>query len=933
MSDIAVNKEVFVGREAERNEFHELLRLEGTGYSIYHLYGDGGIGKTRLLHWCIKESDRLNQIMTGEWVPEEGSLLEQTAQHLSTRGLQQVLVTGDLIDFYKTGVHTLDGLLKEIVRQIGPQYFDRFQELLPVLEQETSPTKHKDLIERLREAFSEGCQALSAKAMIILLFDTFEAAGWLGENLLREVLPGFTQNTMVVVVGRKRADFLSNQKTAVRIHPITPFSPLEAVELFRQRGLSEEIVQDDQVKQISEMVRGRPIYLMLAADWIENGEGSVEGLIEPNDDLGRALVRRILRLFDLESQAILYLAWIWRWGNPALLAHLLEISLEDVDKLITGLSRFSFIKYRPPVRSNHPDGKDYAGNCLLHDEMRDLVQLYCWDELDRTGGQRRYLNEMAIKYYERYLLEREGEEVTRGLRRANSSESRNYQAEWVYYLLRHDFARGCEVVGSLFHDAYEKHDISFCQQLLDEFSRPEFEAKISPSDWAEYRFRQGLLWYQRERYKEAEQNWQKTISPNPPNPKIQASSLKWLVEMSGDTGRVSEGMVYAEKAEAAYQKLIEQEPGNVVLKRELGEVFNNWGRLYRIKGNLLEAAKYYRRAIDMYKDLPEAEVNKGRARTINNLGFVYRELGDLNQAKTLCGLALHIRRRINNKYELGLSFNTLGMVLEEDGNLSDAANSYYRALEIFDEIESQYGRGLALINRGRLYRSINDFDKAYEVLTVAKNIFEKVGNREQLAQALHELGCVYRGRRKPGDRELAKEAFECCIELAESYSGNYLVANTLIELARMYERSQQVEEAKQMLEKAEIIIDQNAFYYLMSLTSWVRANIFFEEGIQLEKGGKHPEAQSYFHKAFQLYIDSVASCINQEGSNFTSRRAERHYYHVLDFIQGRLHSRPSAEVYSYAEILINSWRERGYTDRFNDLIKLCELSKSVANHL
>ncbi|MBI5634702.1 MAG: tetratricopeptide repeat protein [Nitrospirae bacterium] len=926
-------KGIFVGRKSEREDFHRLLRSSAGSdkHLTYHLYGSGGTGKTRLLEWMVSEVHLLNQTLKDAATADVD--LAQLAGELKTNSIEQILVTAELIDFYQTGLHTIFGVLDEIVRQLGNNNFPRFSDKVESfdrsLEKEMDPSQRNERVEEVKRVFADEYRQLTETSIVVFLFDTFEAAGQVGEKLLGELLPTIGHRTVVVVVGRQKVQSLESAS-----HTLDALQDLDAIGIVRQRGLSGRAITDKQIARANDLVDGRPIYINLIADFLNDG-GTFDELLpqSPSEDFGRTLVRKILHLRSPEDAAILFLAMVWRLGHPSLLAHLLGKPIDEVTSLIQKLQRFSFIKYRAP----NPEA-DFPGSCLLHDEMRDLVVQYCWLEYDRTGEQRRKLFNNAIEYYEERLQEKESIEAAQGERRASNREMRNYQVEWLYYQLQLDFEVGFKKLDGLFRDAARHRDLAFCQQLLDEIRRKEFWEHFTHEQRAEFYFRQGLVLARRGEYGEAENFWKRVVVPNPASRKYYATALQVWAEVYGEQRRISEGLKFVQRAEKAYQELLVEQPDNLTLKQELGETYNNWGWLLRLQGDLAGAQRYYERALDAYKGLPEQEVVKARARTLNNIGYIYQKKGDIAKAKSYCGRALHMRKDlVDTPYELGLSYITMGSVFEEE-DFEKAKMFYEDALAIFGDPLAGGGDGLGwvLISLGRVHRRLNDFEQAIKLLKRAQDIYERRAERGtgDLAIVLNEIACVYRERyeTESNDVEVAARLFQKSIEFAKASGNEILVADNLVNLGVMYARQSNKSESEKYLAEAKPLVDKYNVHYFRSWTYWAEGLLKWQEAETIEGQGNLEVARENYATALLIYVDAAAECVESIKDGNLGRRARRLYHHVLDEMERWLNLRPPSEVRSYIKQIKAKWATKKFGKEFkNDLAQVCDNALAVAN--
>ena len=886
-------RDILVGRDKEKQIFREMLTDKRPEW-IFHLWGRGGIGKTRLLEWMSEETQR---------------------QDPAELGVQRVLVTADFVDFYKTANHTVFGLLGDIARQLGSEHFERFNEALAdfralVLREPELPHRH-EAAERVWRQFFDDYQLLTQNSKVVLLLDTFEEASIVEDWIVSKMLPNVRHNTVVVISGRKETAFPSADSDDVIIRELESLSEKEVIDFFRQAGLKEAQVPDELVREIAWLSEGCPIYIALAVDWILHGEGRPNELVksEPGDKFGRALVRRVLRLRRPEDQAIMYMAVVWRRMDRDLMAHLLKITPEEAEELIERLSRFSFIKYRKPTPS-------FPGSCLLHDEMRDLLAEYAWPEFAQSDKVKEGLIRDALSYYKQRITEAEGPEVFGGQRPPQEREIAYLLAEWLFYKMSVGLEKGFQVSERLFRTAVHYLDLAYCDLLNEEVGR--FRDRLTPEMHDELRFREALVLSRRERFMEAMDIWEKLLISPDYDRKMRATTLMLLVETAIYGGKVDIALKYGEEGSQVYEELLQEQPERANLKLELGQLYNNLGLAHRTRGELGKAIEWYQKAL-------EAEITeKGKARTLNNLGYVYKLQGRLDKAKTYCGIALKIRERLGIPYEFGLGYNTMGMVLEEAGNIKNAADLYHKALAAFEEAGSQRGKGLTLINIGRLQRNINDFDDALIHLEEAQRIFERQGDIEHIAEVLNEIGCAYRGRFEEGDAEKAEEYLHRSLEMARSYEGSYREADNLEDLTVLYFRLGDLEKTKEYIKKAKEIIEDKGYDYLRGKVLRMEADVLYEEG--------------QYEAAFRGYLEACAELARMVYVYEPWREAKAgyvvvRYEEMRDRLQEQLHKRSPEEIKEFGAKLIRWWEDEGLAEEFPEFIGICEDSIEAARFL
>lgn len=141
---------------------------------------------------------------------------------------------------------------------------------------------------------------------------------------------------------------------------------------------------------------------------------------------------------------------------------------------------------------------------------------------------------------------------------------------------------------------------------------------------------------------------------------------------------------------------------------------NNVGNAYRRRGQMEEAAGYYRRALEQ----------KGSAYTLSNLAAIYRSQGRWEDAEKL------LRQAIAAEPESKVAAIGLGTLEAARGDFDAAYAAYTRALAIdLAFAEAALNRGALLANAGRAEDAVRDYRSA-----IALNPF--------LPQAHYNLGVI-----------------------------------------------------------------------------------------------------------------------------------------------------------------------------------------------
>lgn len=858
---------IFVGREEQIEGFRSVLDRDRLEW-ILHIPGDGGIGKTRLL----EQYEKIAREKYGD----------------------ALAVTG-LIDFYDTSNQTNIGLLDEIASRLD---LDRsgefgkesrsFQEFI-ISKGGMEHSEVQDRFERVFEKFLEAYKVLlDQKQRVLLLFDTCEemrgVEGWFVDRFLSgiesleveemqrdetESSDGQGRKTIIVVTGRK-ALALSHYEEMVWEYRL-PLLKLDDIK--RYFATDSDIagsINESGFQQIYERTAGRPLYVALVYDWLSNDVGTLDELLDLPGSFAAELVGWVRRLESKRKMAILYMAFAWRRMEFSLFSELLGVSMDEAKTLVDEMAKFSFIKYR------EIEDRRFVVN--LHDEMRMLVNDHVWPkEITEEKGKPYPL---VLKWY---AEEVNSPRLLKGQDIPKNDRERALLAEELYYRLRMDLQEGLRLYETRFKTAIHYLDLAYCDMLNQEVG--EVKNQLLQEERDKYDFRMALTAFRREDYQKAGGIWHAFVRRPDVDPAQRATTLMQLVEMDSYSGNPKEAVQHAKEAEAAYLDLIKTAKSAFVrsqMKRELGQLYNNWGFASRVLDDYKKALEYYKKALQAPGDTPQ--MKKHKARVLNNMGFIYYKTGDMERARTYVGRGLNIRRDLDIPYELGLSYNTFGLIMEDGGRIPDAVDLFIKAYQAFEDARSDRGKAMAQINLGRMKRFMNDFDASLKELVLAEKVLKRLRDQDNLVDVINEIGTTYREK---GDWEKALKFLHESLNLSKSLGKNFQQTDTLDDIAVTYYRmalrtigkkqKEYIEKAEEYAIKSRKLAKNDSIDFFVA-----KADIALGDLAYLE--GEYDGAFKHYFDATNLMAKAWAS--RNKASGFYQRR----YEESLDRMQERLHA-------------------------------------------
>ncbi|WLE97439.1 MAG: tetratricopeptide repeat protein [Candidatus Electrothrix communis] len=643
------------------------------------------------------------------------------------------------------------------------------------------------------------------------------------------------------------------------------------------------------------------ILVALAADWIKYGNMPHELISYEADQFKQAMVERILQLCLPEDHAILAMAHLYRRFDEQILAYILdEISTQEAGDLTKKLSRFSFVKYRPPLNGE-------VGSCLLHDEMRDLVNRYVWSSFDPQGMYRFSWNKKIVNYYAEKI---DGEH--------DSIEKQYLGQERLFYWLDIDLINAFKYSRELFGQATDARDTDFMEAINTEIRR--VEERLHPEMRHEFEFRQAEVLHQREHYQDAILKLTALLNDSTIDPDLLALVQLHLIVLYTNSGQLDKAIEVGRQGEQWFNEQLEKisfdNPKRKLLEKNFGELCNNLGYAYRSQYKFHPTINYYNKALKHFTHAGNAYPQI--ARTKNNLGFVYHRLGRDDEALSACTTALKIRENLDIPYELGLSYNVLGMIFLEQLRVDEAVNYFEKALRAFENAENERGQALALVSYGRLMRQWgwykvthagepfdnvvqNEYRQAQEMLDKAIITFRQIGDQASLSGALNERGTLFRQQQLLDD---AIEYFNESVELAQQIGNQYGQVDNYQDIGISHSLSEEWDQALKYAEKASELALKIEAYSRFARAQRTVADVMFQRGD--------------YGRAFKAARNACIFILRHDPGQLAESPAKRDliYREMIDWVSDMLLSLPSHKLaLEKSEYLVRQWDKEQVGDK------------------
>ncbi|HUX58090.1 MAG TPA: CHAT domain-containing protein [Bacteroidales bacterium] len=262
-----------------------------------------------------------------------------------------------------------------------------------------------------------------------------------------------------------------------------------------------------------------------------------------------------------------------------------------------------------------------------------------------------------------------------------------------------------------------------------------------------------------------------------------------------------------------YEKAIDYFERAGALRSEIGDLLNlnrtlsNKAQAYLRAGDYLnnngwypEALENLLKALEIHRSLND-KVRMGIV--LNQIGYVYSNLGDNNTAIDKINEAAEIMKEENDMWELGGVYNHMGIVLQSAGRTEKAFEYYNNALKIYEEEEDQYNVLVLLSNLGTLFFDTKDYTRAEEYHSRVLIISRETNDKDLETRCLLNLA---NDQSLLGKLDKARSNYELAYEIAKSSNSPDLNWRIFAGMAENYEQRGEYSKAVELNDSALTIL-------------------------------------------------------------------------------------------------------------------------------
>ena len=229
---------------------------------------------------------------------------------------------------------------------------------------------------------------------------------------------------------------------------------------------------------------------------------------------------------------------------------------------------------------------------------------------------------------------------------------------------------------------------------------------------------------------------------------------------------------------------------------EESTIADNLGLIYRRRGDLDEAEKMHRKALEIEKKFGRFE---GMSIAYGNLGTICLIRDDLNEAEKMYRKSLEIDEKLGQLEDMATLYGNLGLVFPARGDLDEAEKMHRKGLEIDEKLGRIERMGNHYGNLGVIYTKRGNLDEGEKMLRKSLEIDKKLGRHEGMATIYGNLGLIFKTR---GDFDDAEKMHRQSLEIDTKLGRLEGMANQYGNLGNIFETRGELCEARKLWVKA-----------------------------------------------------------------------------------------------------------------------------------
>lgn len=176
----------------------------------------------------------------------------------------------------------------------------------------------------------------------------------------------------------------------------------------------------------------------------------------------------------------------------------------------------------------------------------------------------------------------------------------------------------------------------------------------------------------------------------------------------------------------------------------LAHCLNNLGEVYRQQKDVEQALKYCEQALNLFE---QAGDSIGIARTLNSIGCIYDTFDDFERALSYYNRSLALIENMpTSATNFAITINNIGLVYLYQDKLDQAKSYFERGLSLSEEASYKSYIATSCNHLGLVHYHQGNLEQAETMYKRALSLRKEIGNPADSAQTSHNLGELYHNK-------------------------------------------------------------------------------------------------------------------------------------------------------------------------------------------
>ncbi len=197
-------------------------------------------------------------------------------------------------------------------------------------------------------------------------------------------------------------------------------------------------------------------------------------------------------------------------------------------------------------------------------------------------------------------------------------------------------------------------------------------------------------------------------------------------------GKYHEAMDYLRKLLAVSEKIDD--------KRSIGMALGNIGVIYFDQGAYSEAMTCYEKQLTIYREI---NYKKGCGLAIGNIGLVFYNTGDLVKALECYEEQLSVAKEIGDMLGTARAYGRIGMIHDDRLELDEAMECYQKRLSLCEQLGEKRGMSIACENIGTIHEKKGLHDDALIWYKKGFDLYKEIDDEQGLSNAYYNIGMSF----------------------------------------------------------------------------------------------------------------------------------------------------------------------------------------------